>query len=176
MINSCILHTNLLIMALSYKNIRDERTWKATTGLSSAKFHELVEHFKNVYEDFLGESIEKRQENAKDEATFSTYADLLFFLLYSIKTGSTYDVLAFNFGMDRANAFRNQSFGMSILRMTLAETEDLPKRMYESAVEFQRDMEKHQTLLLDATEQRRQRAGNQDDQKEDYSGKKKRTR
>lgn len=162
-------------MALSYQNIRDERTWKATTGLSSLKFHELVGHFQRVYEDFLGESIEDRHKGAKDEATFNTYADLLFFLLYSIKTGSTYDVIAFNFGMDRANAFRNQSFGMSILRMTLAETGDLPKRVYESAGEFQRDMENHQSLLLDATEQRRQRPGNEQDQKEDYSGKKKST-
>ena len=162
-------------MALSYRDIRDERTWKATTGLSSAKFYELVGHFQKVYEDFLGESIEERHKNAKDEATFSTYADLLFFLLYSIKTGSTYDVIAFNFGMDRANAFRNQSFGMSILRMTLAETGDLPKRVYESVGEFQYEMEKHQSLLLDATEQRRQRPGNEQGQKEDYSGKKKGT-
>lgn len=162
-------------MALSYQNIRDERTWRATTGLSSSKFHELVVHFQRVYEDFLGESIEDRQKNAKDEATFTTYSDLLFFLLYSIKTGSTYDVIAFNFGMDRANAFRNQSFGMSILRMTLAETGDLPKRVYDSVGAFQRDMEKQQSLLLDATEQRRQRPGNEQNQKEDYSGKKKRT-
>ena len=162
-------------MALSYRDIRDARNWKATTGLSSAKFYELVGHFQKVYEDFLGESIEERHKNAKDEATFSTYVDLLFFLLYSIKTGSTYDVIAFNFGMDRANAFRNQSFGMSILRMTLAETGDLPKRVYESVGEFQYEMEKHQSLLLDATEQRRQRPGNEQDQKEDYSGKKKGT-
>lgn len=162
-------------MALSYQDIRDERTWKATTGLSSANFYKLVKHFQNTYEDFLGESIEERHKNAKNQATFGTYADLLFFLLYSIKTGSTYDVIAFNFGMDRANAFRNQSFGMSILRMTLAETGDLPKRVYESAVEFQRDMEKHQSLLLDATEQCRQRPGNEQDQKDDYSGKKKPT-
>jgi hypothetical protein len=162
-------------MALSYQDIRDERTWKATTGLSSANFYKLVEHFQRTYEDFLGESIEQRHKNAKNEATFGTYADLVFFLLYSIKTGSTYDVIAFNFGMDRANAFRNQSFGMSILRMTLAETGDLPKRVYESAAEFQRDMEKHQSLLLDATEQRRQRPGNEQDQRDDYSGKKKPT-
>lgn len=162
-------------MALSYRDIRDERTWKATTGLNSTKFHELVGHFQKVYEGFLGESIEQRHQNAKDEATFATYADLLFFLLYSIKTGSTYDVIAFNFGMDRANAFRNQAFGMSILRMTLSETGDLPKRVYESVREFQRDMEKHESLLLDATEQRRQRPGNEQDQKDDYSGKKKPT-
>ena len=159
-------------MALSYKDIRDERTWKATTGLSSSKFDQLTGHFQKAYEDFLGESIEHRHKGAKDEATFSTYADLLFFLLYSIKTGSTYDVIAFNFGMDRANAFRNQAFGMSILRMTLAQTGDLPKRVYESAQAFQKDMEEHETLLLDATEQRRQRPGNEADQKEDYSGKK----
>ena len=160
-------------MALSYQDIRDERTWRATTGLGSKKFFQLADHFKVTYEEFLGETIEQRHEGAKDAATFATYADLLFFLLYSIKTGSTYDVVAFSFGMDRANAFRNQAFGMSILRMTLAQTGDLPKRVYESVEEFKQDLDKHESLLLDATEQVRQRPGNEDDQREDYSGKKK---
>lgn len=162
-------------MALSYKNIRDERTWRATTGLGKEKFFKLVDRFGETYEDFLGESISQRQDGAKDAATFSTYADLVFFLLYSIKTGSTYDVVAFSFDMDRANAFRNQSFGMSILRMTLADMGDLPKRVYESAKAFKKDMEDHESLLLDATEQRRQRPENEEDQKDDYSGKKKHT-
>jgi hypothetical protein len=162
-------------MAISYKDIRDERTWRATTGLGSDKFYKLVDKFKTTYEDFLGETIQQRHEGAKDNATFPTYADFLFFLLYSIKTGSTYDVIAFNFGLDRANAFRNQSFGLSILRMTLAQSGDLPKRVYESVAEFKRDMEKHESLLLDATEQQRQRPGNEEDQKDDYSGKKKST-
>ena len=163
-------------MPLSYRDIRDERTWRATTGLGSEKFFALAEHFRVTYEDFLGETIEERHAGAKDAATFATYPDLLFFLLYSIKTGSTYDVVAFNFGMDRANAFRNQAFGMSILRMTLVQTGDLPKRVYESVEAFKQDMEKHESLLLDATEQVRQRPGNEQDQREDYSGKKKSTR
>ena len=162
-------------MALSYTTIRDDRTWRATTGLSKDNFHQLVDQFKATYEDVLGESIEVRQQGALHEATFSTYADLVFFLLYSIKTGSTYDVVAFSFDMDRANAFRQQSFGMRILRMTLAATGDLPKRVYESVDEFKRAMEQHEALLLDATEQRRQRPENKADQREDYSGKKKRT-
>ncbi len=78
--------------------------------------------------------------------------------------------------MDRANAFRNQAFGMSILRMTLAQTGDLPKRVYESVEQFKQDMEKHESLLLDATEQVRQRPSNEEDQRADYSGKKKPTR
>jgi len=175
-VNSRILWPQDKPMALSYKNIRDERTWRATTGLGSEKFFQLVDHFKKTYEDFLGETIEQRQEGGKDAATFTTYSDLLFFLLYSIKTGSTYDVVAFSFDIDRANAFRNQSFGLSILRMTLSQTGDLPKRVYESVKEFKSDMEKHESLLLDATEQRRQRPGNEQDQKDDYSGKKKPTR
>lgn len=163
-----------MTMALSYKNIRDERTWKATTGLSSEKFFELLEYFKRVYEEELGESMETRHADVKDEPVLETYADLLYFLLYGIKTGVTYDVLAFSFGMNRSNAFRNQSFGMRILNMTLIETGDLPKRFYESVEAFQDDMEKEDALLFDATEQHRQRPGNQQDQKDDYSGKKKR--
>lgn len=54
--------------------------------------------------------------------------------------------------MDRANAFRNQAFEISILRMTLAQIGDLPKQVYKSVEEFKQAMEKHEPWLLDATE------------------------
>lgn len=163
-------------MAISYKDIRNERQWRAATGLTQSKFEELVENFKQTYEDFLDESINERQSSAASPAsTFTTYHDLVFFLLYSIKSGLTYDLIALSFNLDRANAFRNQTFGLRILQMTLQQSGDMPKRFYENLDDFKQQMAEQETILLDATEQKRQRPGNEQDQKDDYSGKKKHT-
>lgn len=78
-------------MAISYKEIRNDRQWKASTGLSEHQFFTLVEMFGEAYEQLFGESISDRQNNSTNESTFKTYADLLFFSLYTLKSGLTYD-------------------------------------------------------------------------------------
>ena len=51
----------------------------------------------------------------------------------------------------------------------------MPKREYATDEEFIEDWKEESAIMVDATEQRRQRPGNQDDQKAAYSGKKKHT-
>lgn len=87
----------------------------------------------------------------------------------------TYDLLGLSFEMDRASVFRHQTFGLRILEMTLQRLGHMPKRFYESLEDFKTQMAQEDQLILDASEQRRQRPQNQEDQKEDYSGKKKDT-
>jgi hypothetical protein len=162
-------------MAISYKDIRNDRQWKASTGLGENQFFTLVEHFGQAYELLFGTSMSERQSNSTSESTFKTYADLLFFTLYSLKSGLTYDLLGLTFGLDGANAYQNQALGLRVLRAALQHGGYMPKRTYESVEEFKEHWSEESEILIDATEQRRQRPGNQDDQKEDYSGKKKRT-
>lgn len=159
-------------MSISYTQIRDARQWKASTGLSEDQFRKLVEEFKITYEDFLGETINERTNNSSSESRFKNYEELLFFLLYSIKSGLTYDLLALSFNMNRGSAFRTQTFGLRILEMTLQRLDFLPKRFFENLDDFKETMSEHEELLLDGSEQCRQRPGNEEDQKEDYSGKK----
>lgn len=101
--------------------------------------------------------------------------DLLFFTLFSIKSGVTYDVLGLTFGLDVANAYQNQALGLRILRATLKASGPLPKRMYESIEEFKKHWSQEDEIFIDATEQRRQRPSNSEEQKDDSSGKKKHT-
>ena len=162
-------------MSISYKKIRDNRQWRSSTGLTSDQFKKLTKEFKITYEDFLGEDISERGSNSSKESRFTSYEEFLFFLLFSIKSGLTYDLLGLSFDLDRGNVFRQQSFGLRILEMTLHRLDFLPKRFFENLDEFKEQMSSHEQLLLDASEQRRQRPGNQEDQKEDYSGKKNRT-
>ena len=159
-------------MSISYKNIRDNRQWRASTGLDKDQFEKLVMEFKATYEEFLGETIFDRANSSSKQSRFTDYKELLFFLLYSIKSGLTYDLLGLSFDMDRGNAFRAQTFGLRILEMTLQHLDFMPKRFFEDLDDFKDSMSEHEQLLLDASEQRRQRPQNQEDQKDDYSGKK----
>lgn len=159
-------------MAINYQQIRDDRQWRSATGLNESQFTKLVEEFKLTYEDLLGENIVERITNSSSKSSFTTYEDLLFFLLYSIKSGLTYDLLGLSFDIDRSNAFRIQSFGLRILERTLYRLDFMPKRFFEDLDDFKGMMSEHEQIILDACEQKRQRPQNQDDQKDDYSGKK----
>ena len=159
-------------MSISYEKIRDDRQWRASTGLDESQFKKLVKEFKLTYEEFLGETISDRVNNSSKESRFKSYEELLFFLLYSIKSGLTYDLLGLSFDVDRGNAFRTQTFGLRILEMTLQRLDFMPKRFFEDLNDFKDTMSEHEQLLLDASEQRRQRPQDQGDQKDDYSGKK----
>lgn len=160
-------------MAISYKDIRTERQWKAGTGLSEEQFFRLVKLFGEAYEEIFDESLESRQSQSSSESTFKTYADLLFFGLYSFKSGLTYDLLGLSFGMSISNVYQNQSVVIRVLETTLGRSGHLPQRAFHSEEDFKAYLSKESTILIDATEQRVQRPGNQDDQKDSYSGKKK---
>lgn len=159
-------------MSISYKKIRDNRQWRSATGLSESQFKKLTVEFKITYEEFLGETILDRINNSSIESRFISYEEFLFFLLYSIKSGLTYDLLGLSFELDRGNVFRHQTFGLRILEMTLQRLDFMPKRFFESLEDFKDQMAEEEQIILDASEQRRQRPQNQEDQKDDYSGKK----
>jgi hypothetical protein len=162
-------------MAISYQDVRNDRQWKASTGLSEKQFLELVLEFGKAYENLFGVPMQERQSNSTTESTFKTYEDLLFFTLFSIKSGVTYDVLGLTFGLDGANAYQNQALGLRVLRAALKRSGNLPKRTYESVEEFKEHWSQEDDIFIDATEQRRQRPSDKEEQKDDYSGKKKRT-
>jgi hypothetical protein len=162
-------------MAITYQDIRTKRQWKAATGVSEKQFGHLSQLFGLAYEDLFGESLQERRANSTQEATFDTYADLLFFGLYSIKSGLTYDLIGLSFGLSPSNAHANQATALTVLQAALKRGGWMPKREYASDEEFIEDWREESAIMVDATEHRRQRPGNQQDQKDAYSGKKKPT-
>jgi hypothetical protein len=52
--------------------------------------------------------------------TLTSEEELLFFTLFSLKAGFTYDLSGFVSGMDAANAKRNQQLGLDVLQHTLS--------------------------------------------------------
>lgn len=160
-------------MAISYKDIRNERQWRASTGLTENQFSKLSKLFGKTYEDFHGNTLLEQNQFRGDDILFETYKDLLFFILYSLKSDSTYDILALCFNIARSTAFEQQAANVRILNMTLQQNGDLPRRKFEDFADIQSYLDKYDELLIDATEQRRQRPVNQEVQKKNYSGKKK---
>lgn len=159
-------------MAISYKDIRTDRQWKASTGLSETQFDKLVQLFEPAYIELFDETLEERQSGSPSDSTFKSYAELLFFGLYSVKSGLTYDLLALSFGLAPSNAYQMQSLSLQVLQSALELGGYMPKREYATEEEFKQHWLEEAEIIVDATEQWRQRPGNQDKQKDAYSGKK----
>lgn len=162
-------------MPISFTDIRTNRQWKSSTGLSAEQFQKLVPMFASAYEELFGESISNRQNNSSGTATFSSYEEFLFFGLYSIKSGLTYDLLALSFGLSPSNAHANQSTCLTVLQAALERGGWMPKREYSTEEEFKAHWQQEASIIIDATEHRTQRPQKQEDQKAGYSGKKKPT-
>jgi hypothetical protein len=163
-------------MAINHHMIRSQRQWRAATGLTQDQFEELTLLFSKTYEDFHESTLEEQISQRTDEPKFKTYEDILFFILYSLKSGLTYDLLALSFDLSRSVVFEKQATGVRLLQMTLHQNNHLPKRKFDSFEDLEKHLDQFDDLIIDGTEQLRQRPGNQEDQKEDYSGKKKPTR
>lgn len=163
-------------MAISYQSIRTQRQWRAATGLTQKQFEELTIAFAKTYEDFHESTLQEQISERTDDPKFKTYEDILFFILYTLKSGLTYDLLALSFDLSISVAFEKQAVGVRLLQMTLQRDGHLPRRQFDSLKDLEKQLKGHDELLIDGTEQRRQRPVNEDDQKEDYSGKKKPTR
>lgn len=160
-------------MNADYRHITNKRQWNATIGMSESEFHYLVEEFGNSFRRIFGKELWERQEGSTTKARFTTYADYLFFILFSFKAGVTYDVLGFIFGIDGSSAIRIQKEGMRILRGTLKHMNLYPAREFETVKDFNKWMGSDKKIIIDGQEQAIQRSDNQDVQKRDYSGKKK---
>lgn len=160
-------------MKLAIKELRNERQWRAATGLDEKRFNKLLRLFKASYVNKYGHSVGARQAEIEVTPSLQSEEELLYFTLFSLKAGLTYDLLGVVCGMDGSNAKRNQELGLTVLQETLVTAGCAPKREFENAAEFAEYLKKEKTLLLDGTEQRIQRPEEPEEQKACYSGKKK---
>jgi hypothetical protein len=159
-------------MKLNILDLKTERQWRAATGFDQTRFEKLLVLFTASYLRLYGQSVADRQAEIEVPPSLTSEEELLFFTLFSLKAGLTYDLLGLVCGMDAANAKRNQELGLRVLEQTLATTGCLPKREFKDAAEFAEYLKNEETLIFDGTEQRRQRPSDDAAQKESYSGKK----
>ena len=159
-------------MNLQITDLTTERQWRATLGVDRARFEKLLALFTASYSALFGHSVADRQADLEVTPSLESEQELLFFTLFSLKVGLTYDVLGFVSGMDAANAKRNQTLGLQVLEACLRAADYLPKRTFTNAAEFAEYFRHEETLIFDGIEQRIQRPRDNEAQKDHYSGKK----
>jgi hypothetical protein len=159
-------------MKLKISDLKTDRQWRAATGLDQARFDKLLVLFTASYFSSYGQSVADRQAELEVTPSLTSEEELLFFTLFSLKAGLTYDLLGLVCGMDAANAKRNQELGLRVLEQSLATAGCLPKREFKNAAEFAEYLKNEKNLIFDGTEQRTQRPNDDAAQKENYSGKK----
>lgn len=163
-------------MKLQICDLSTDREWAATTGCTQTQFEKLLVLFTASYLELHGKSVAERHAEIEVTTCLPSEEDLLFFTLFSLKVGLTYDVLGFVSGMDRSNAKRNQTLGLRVLEHALEKAQLLPRRKFKDAAEFAECFKQEKTLIFDGVEQRMQRPNDDVVQRDFYSGKKSVTR
>lgn len=162
------------------KVLSNRRLTLALTGLSPQEFVDLLPMFKQVFEEKRQSDYRKNRENrvrkpgGGRKGVLREMRDKLFFVLFYYKCYPTYDVLTFLYGFDRANGFRRQEQMTGILEKTLGRKMVLPERRLRKLEEFFRMFPEAREVFVDGTERPIQRPKGSKQQKDKYSGKKKR--
>ncbi len=161
------------------KVLKNERLTLALTGLNPKEFLDLLPMFEQVWQDKKQSDYRKnrkhrvRKPGGGRKGFLKTMQDKLFYILFYYKCYPTYDVLTFLYGFDRANGFRRQEQLTEILEKTLGKKMVLPERRLKKVEEFLEMFPEAREVFLDGTERPVQRPKDSKQQKEKYSGKKK---
>lgn len=157
----------------------DERQFKALTGVSRKMFAQLLVAFSLSYEQHQQERYEqnkakrKRKPGGGQKGRLNTMEKKLLFILRYLKSYPTFDVLGFEFDLDRSKACTNLHTLFPILLKALADLKVLPQRAFATVEELQTAWAEISDLFIDVTERPHCRPGEAQAQKEKYSGKKK---
>ncbi len=160
--------------------IRDDRQMRALTGLSRAKFAQLLPTFGKVYqaksqtdyENALQEGQRQRQPGGGRKSKLPTMADKLLFVLYYYKNYPTFDVLGTQFNLARSKAHTHLYQLSPLLHATLVQLAMMPQREFKTVEELTLALQGVDQIIIDATERAYRRPQDAEQQREHYSGKK----
>jgi len=128
--------------------------------------------FTASYGDLFGHSVGQRQAELAVTPSLQSEQELLFFTLFRLKAGLTYDVVGFVSGREAAHAKRNQRLGLQVLEACFRTVDCLPQRRFANAAEFAEYFQHEETVIFDGGEHRLQRPSETAAQKDHYAGKK----
>ena len=149
-----------------------QRSCLATGDLQLHKFEVLVGWFSVAYEQEHGVSLENAQIDLSKDFVFSTYRAFLFFVLFSLKNPTTFDVNGLIFDISQSAAETIFKRGLALLEIALSMRTDLPRQNFKDISDFKNYLKEHKILKIDVTEITVQRPRNKEKQKVRYSGKK----
>lgn len=159
------------------KILTKDRLLRATTGLNRKAFENLLETFEKVYkqeEEKAGKRPRQRKKGGGRKARLESMGEKLFYILFYFKCYPTFDLASVLFDFDRSQAHRWVHKLQGILEKALGEKQVLPLRQVNSVEEFLEKFPMVKKVIVDGTERPICRPKEEEKQKENYSGKKKR--
>ena len=150
-----------------YHNSRNDRQYRAATGLSRQEFDELYAAFAPFYTP--------KQANPYAGVSAPVLTDkreALFFVLHYFKAYPTLQNMGLYFGISDAAASHYLDRLKPVLRAALQQEQVSAARLFPTAAALQEAFAGVKDLVLDVTEVPIERAQDNDIQKEHYSGKK----
>ena len=113
-------------MTPSIDDIRNDRQFKALTGMSRKEFERFLPLFTDAYSALRQEAYTAQRETRQrkpgggPKGKLVTMSQKLLFILYYWKVYPSYDVLGFQFGMDGSKACTNVHTLWPVLKRALA--------------------------------------------------------
>jgi hypothetical protein len=158
--------------------VRNERPFRAFTGLPQKEFDRLLPDFTRCLEAIQKQRYQKhrvqrkRQPGGGRKGALSTPELKLFFILFYLKNYPTFDVLGGLFNLSPGKAEENVMKLLPILKQAEKCLQVLPHRHFKPASNDEQPTEKIQKIIIDATERPGGRPHHARQQKHDYRGKK----
>jgi hypothetical protein len=154
--------------------LKQDRLLRAMTGLNRKAFDALLPTFSVIYDRQVLQQPRQRAIGGGRKARLRNSPDKLFYILLYFKCYPTFDLAGMLFDIDRAQAHYWVHRLQPILEAALGEKMALPERKLTSIEEFVARFRGLERVLIDGTERPIQRPKNPEQQKLNYSGKKRR--
>lgn len=149
-----------------YHNARNERQYKAATGLSIAEFDALYDLFQSFY------TPKKVAITGPTQPILTDKKEALFFILHYYKAYPTLQNLGLYFGISDAAASQYLELLKPCLKAALGQQNMLAKRLFTGQKSFEETFAGVTDLFIDVTEIPIERAVDEEVQRSQYSGKK----
>lgn len=160
-------------------HVRNERQFKALTGIPEKEFDRLLPQFTYCLENIQQQRY-LRHKNQRQrvpgggrKGILSTPESKLFFLLFYLKNYPTYDVMGSFFNISTSKVQGYVIRLIPVLRQAEKNLHVLPHRHFKPIAADDQHTENIGKILIDATERPCQRPKNSRRQKNHYSGKRK---
>ncbi|MDM8540519.1 transposase family protein [Desulfococcaceae bacterium HSG9] len=169
-------------MKIHLFGIRDDRQFRALTGMSETLSGELSWVFGEIYEEIQEKAYKKsvsrgerkRKRGGGRKSKLRTESEKLPLLLYYLWNYPTFDVLAANFGMSRSKACENFHSLLPALKETLSRIGAMPRGRFENVEDMRTALGEIDQIIIDVTERAHRRPADNEKQASMYSGWKKR--
>lgn len=149
-----------------YHNARNERQYKAATGLSMTEFDSLYSIFNKFY------IPKKPLPYGQAQPVLTDKKEALFFILHYYKAYPTLQNLGMYFGISDAAASHYLELLKPCLKAALQQQNVLAGRLFTGQQGFEQTFAGVADLFIDVTEIPIERSDNQDVQRRQFSGKK----